>query len=215
MTGVHKAPSQGILLAILRPTVGHCVGHVATAADAHTLLEARGAVSASRSTLSDQVAELRPALLTYARRAVRDAAAAEDLVQETIAAAMSAATTFEGRSKLRTWLTGILAHKCADYFRARVRTFGVIDHEAEVDLAPPAAAPNPETHTARRQALQALSNALATLPELERLAVLSVDVEGIAHDEVCSALSVSAVHLRVLLHRGRHKLRKAVEHAVL
>lgn len=172
-------------------------------------------MTATQKSFAEHFAELRPALLAYARRAVRDAAIAEDLVQEAMAAAMSASDSFEGRSKLRTWLTGILAHKCADYFRARVRSFGVIDLDANVDLSPPSTDPTPETHTARKQALSALSAALATLPEQERLAVLSVDVEGLAHEDVCRALSVSAVHLRVLLHRGRHKLRKAVEHAVL
>lgn len=172
-------------------------------------------MTAAPSTIAEHFAELRPALMAYARRAVRDATIAEDLVQEAMAAAMSASDSFEGRSKLRTWLTGILANKCADYFRARVRSFNVIDPDANVDLSPPSTDPTPETQTARKQAMRALSAALATLPEQERLSVLSVDVEGLAHDEVCRAMSVSPVHLRVLLHRGRHKLRKAVEHAVL
>ncbi len=165
--------------------------------------------------LQRSLAELRPALLVFARRACRDAVIAEDLVQEALAAAVASSARFEGRAQARTWITGILAHKIADHFRSRSRSASLIDDQSEVDLSVADNYRSPESNAARRQALTALSAALATLPALERLAVLSVDVETLDHDEVCNALGVTATHLRVLLHRGRHKLRKAIEHAVL
>ena len=64
-----------------------------------------------------------------------------------------------------------------------------------------------------RQQLSAVERGLASLPELERLALLLCDVEGAGRDEVCNALDVTATHLRVLLHRGRNRLRKMLEHA--
>lgn len=166
----------------------------------------------SISTLAQRLAVVRPALLAYARRALQDDALAEDLVHETITAAMSEPASVEHP---RAALTAMLAQRIAAHVRAHRRADASFEEESHVDLSAPNDAATPETHAARAEALTALSSALATLPHLERLAVLSVDVEGLAHDEVSDALQVSATHLRVLLHRGRHKLRKAIEHAVL
>jgi len=60
-------------------------------------------------------------LFRYALHRVHDAAAAEELVQETFLAALQSRDSFDGRSALRTWLTGILRHKIADHFRVRAR----------------------------------------------------------------------------------------------
>src|SRR6185436_6249500 len=59
-------------------------------------------------------------LLRVARLQLRDDALAEDVVQETLLAAL-AGTGFSGRSSLRTWLTGILKHKIVDAIRRRQR----------------------------------------------------------------------------------------------
>src|SRR5262249_45957286 len=72
---------------------------------------------ASRPYLSafhDQVESARAYLLRYATRQLRDRAAAEDAVQETLVAALAGEASFGGRSNLRTWLTGILKHKIVD-----------------------------------------------------------------------------------------------------
>src|SRR5687768_2770498 len=67
--------------------------------------------------------EHRHPLYRYALKRVRDPMLAEDLVQETFLAALGAAgTRFAGRSRVRTWLTGILKHKMMDAFRERART---------------------------------------------------------------------------------------------
>ena len=51
---------------------------------------------------------------------------------------------------------------------------------------------------AARQELTAVERALRELPELERMALLLVDVEGLDREDCCNALEVSATHLRVL-----------------
>jgi len=67
------------------------------------------------------VESLRPYLLRYATLQLRDAAAAEDAVQDALLAALSAEASFAGRSNLRTWLTGILKHKIVDAIRRQNR----------------------------------------------------------------------------------------------
>jgi RNA polymerase sigma-70 factor, ECF subfamily len=162
---------------------------------------------------SSEIRELEPYLLRYARRALGGDDAARDLVQEALLAAVTGRADFAGRSALQTWLVGILSHKIIDHFRKRARVGRVVDVEASPeDLTGPASS-SPERVLRRKEALSLLDAALADLPDLERMAVLLIDVEGHGHEEACNVLAVRATHLRVLLHRGRHRLRKVLENA--
>ena len=69
-------------------------------------------------------------LYRYALLQVRDANRAEDIVQETLLAAMEGGDRYAGRSSVKTWLTGILKHKITDLFRKQSR-------ETQVPEAPP------------------------------------------------------------------------------
>jgi RNA polymerase sigma factor (sigma-70 family) len=157
----------------------------------------------------DEVADLEPVLYAYAVRAVADPDAARDLVQDTLLAAIAGRSGFEARASLRTWCIGILTHKVLDLFRARKRVPLVAD-ETPDDLAEPLER-RPDRVIERRQALSLLDAGIRELPELERLAVLLVDVEGFDRGEACRELGITANHLRVLLHRGRHRLRRMLE----
>ena len=153
--------------------------------------------------------KLEPVLYRFALRAIRDAEIARDLTQDALLAAITQAETFAGRSALRTWGVGILAHKITDHLRRRETR-----RDEGSDDASLLAAPSPE-HVERvvmaRQQLAAVDRALARLPDRERLVLLLLDVEGADRDEACNALGVSATHLRVLLHRARNRLRRTLE----
>jgi RNA polymerase sigma-70 factor (ECF subfamily) len=56
-----------------------------------------------------------------------------------------------------------------------------------------------------------LASALAELPERQRTVVELRDVHGFSSDEVCERLALSAANQRVLLHRGRARLRARLE----
>ena len=56
-----------------------------------------------------------------------------------------------------------------------------------------------------------LEDGLAELPERQRTIVTLRDVHGLSSDEVCSLLGLSAGNQRVLLHRGRSRLRAFLE----
>jgi RNA polymerase sigma factor (sigma-70 family) len=167
-------------------------------------------------TMTDtEIRAIEPVLLAYARRAVGASAEAVDLVQETLLAAVSNQETFDQRSQLRTWLIGILSHKIADHFRKKKKAGLNLDAADPDDLLSPCPRPSPEGTASRRQMLVLLNRAIADLPELERLAVLMIDVEGVDRAEACNILAVQPTHLRVLLHRARHRLRKALEHVAM
>lgn len=70
---------------------------------------------------------------------------------------------------------------------------------------------SPESRVATGEAMRHLRDALETLPEAQRTVVVLRDVEGWDAMEVCAAVGVSEVNQRVLLHRGRTRLRKALE----
>ena len=76
---------------------------------------------------------IRPALLRIARLHLRNDAWAEDAVSETLLAALESRTPFESRSKLKTWVVGILKHKIIDAFRAHRRDEPLIDRDEDFD----------------------------------------------------------------------------------
>jgi len=88
--------------------------------------------------LSRDLDQHRGYLLRVARLQLRDEALAEDVVQETLLAALSG-SGFSGKSSLRTWLTGILKHKIVDAIRRKQReptvasAFGDADSELDIE----------------------------------------------------------------------------------
>jgi RNA polymerase sigma factor (sigma-70 family) len=158
-----------------------------------------------------ELRELETVLYRFAFRATRDRELARDLTQDALLAAVAQSATFAGRSTLRTWLIGILSHKLLDHHRrAAHRQREAADDDDDLLAAP--SATDVERVVAARQELVAVERALFVLPERERLALLLIDVEGVERAAACRALDVTATHLRVLLHRGRNRLRRLLEH---
>jgi RNA polymerase sigma-70 factor, ECF subfamily len=146
------------------------------------------------------IQELSPGLFAFAYRAVRQREEAEDLVQDTWISALRTVPSFEGRSSLRTWLVSILRRRIADRFR-RVRPAELLEEDK---YAFDAAAPEDRIDALESAGIAAL--AMSELTELERRAVTLCDVQDLDRDEASEAMGVTRGHLRVLLHRGRHKL---------
>ena len=168
-------------------------------------------------------------LYTYALKEVRDPTLAEDLVQETLVAALGAAgRRFAGRSSLRTWLIGILKHKVMDAFRERGKApvsyddalhAGSADGAAFEDDGPASARlldtlavdSGPDTVLSRKRFLEACQRHLERIPKRAASAFVLSDVLGHDTEEVCAMLGISKANLWTTLHRVRHSLRGAVE----
>jgi len=146
------------------------------------------------------IQELSPGLFAFAYRAVRQREEAEDLVQDTWISALRTVPSFEGRSSLRTWLVSILRRRIADRFR-RDKPAELLDEDrlSVESVAPEERIDAYETANIAAQAMDALT-------DLERTAVTLCDVEDLDRDEASEKMGVTRGHLRVLLHRGRHKL---------
>ncbi len=163
----------------------------------------------------DAIRQIEPVLMGFAYRAVRREDLARDLVQETFVAAIEALPSFEGRSTLRTWMVGILSRKIIDHYRRTRREVltDVLPEPEQVGEFGPQHTRQPDAQIDPQMAMRIVDESLGTLSELERMSVLLCDVEQLDREEVCNAMNVQPTHLRVLLHRGRNKLRKALEHA--
>jgi RNA polymerase sigma-70 factor (ECF subfamily) len=153
------------------------------------------------------IALIEPSLLRYALKKTGRDDLARELVQDTWVAAVTSLGSFEGRSTLRTWLTSILRRKLVDFHR-RSRP------QVSIDSVPELSAPQTEHDSIDDEAAtKLLLETLATLPPKERRAVELCDVEGNDRDVAAELLGVRRETLRVLLHRGRKRLRETLESA--
>lgn len=171
------------------------------------------------------LAQLRHDLLRFARLELRDAEAAEDAVQEALAAAWGQANRFDGQSTHKTWVFGILRHKLIDTIRARRRTVNLSALEAELDgetlldrelfkanghwtsHATPRPWPQPETILQQQQFWMLFEACLDHLPEHIGRAFMMREFLDFEIDDICAELTLSANHCSVLLYRARTRLR--------
>ena len=174
-----------------------------------------------------------PALLRLARMYVSSDAVAEEVVQETWLAVLRGLERFEGRSSFRTWLFRILVN--------RAKTRGVREHRSvpfaslggagggDDDERGPAVDPSrfladgawaspprrwqddPEAALRSKEARRIVEEAIAGLPERQRIVITMRDLEGLGSDEVRNVLDLSETNQRVLLHRARVKVREALD----
>jgi RNA polymerase sigma-70 factor (ECF subfamily) len=155
-------------------------------------------------------------LLRFATAKLRDATLAEDMVQETLLAALQGGAAFEERAALRTWLTTILLRRIADHARARQRrpeveathSAGEDPDEDEAARADPIDWIDPPRRLEGRQVLDAVSAALASIsPTAARLVTLR-EVDGFSHEDAARELGLEPRKAASLLHRARIRLRE-------
>lgn len=163
-------------------------------------------------------------LYRYALFRIRDPHLAEDLVQETLLAALEARNTFAGHSSERTWLVGILKHKIIDYLRQRHRepsfdTSDSADTSTEEfftrmgmwKVKPDEWSVDPEAALNRKEFWDVFARCLSQLPARQADAFVLREIEGWDNKEISKVLNVSATNLWVMLHRARMRLRRCLE----
>jgi RNA polymerase sigma-70 factor (ECF subfamily) len=174
---------------------------------------------------------LRRLARTYASESV-----AEDVVQETWIAVLRGLDGFAGRASLRTWIIGILknvARRRAQRDRQYVPLGTIGDRigqeEPSVDpdrfrsdgewsghwiSYPRRWDEQPEERFLSSEGVDIAIEAIRALPPVQREVISLRDLEGWSSDEVSEALSISRGNQRVLLHRGRSRVRAALELAM-
>jgi RNA polymerase sigma-70 factor, ECF subfamily len=152
-------------------------------------------------------------LLRLAMTYVGVRAVAEEVVQETWLGVLIGIDRFEGRSSLKTWIFRILANTASTRGRRERRMVPVsslVGDRGEGALGP-TSWETPEDGLLAGETREVILEAIQRLPPSQRSVVTLRDVEGWPAEEVCSVLELSEGNQRVLLHRGRSKIRMALE----
>jgi RNA polymerase sigma-70 factor, ECF subfamily len=143
-----------------------------------------------------------PRLRRYAHALVRDAAAADDLVQDCLARAIAKLHLWQEGTDLRAWLFTILHNQYVNQVRRAVRegtAVGLSETEPMLTQAP---------DQGKRLELRDLERAIARLPEEQRSVLLLVGLEAMRYEEVAEMLKIPVGTVRSRLSRGRETLRR-------
>jgi RNA polymerase sigma-70 factor (ECF subfamily) len=169
--------------------------------EAELLRQAAAGRSDAVAWLLDEVAPVVHGFLWA--RVAGDRQVAEDLLQETILAAMRSAGSFRGESSVSTWMCGIARHLVARHWeserrhevtRSRLRAVAD-DHDGEDDI----------DRVARREEV---ARALRMLPALQRQVLALKYLDGLAVQEIAEQVGRTRVQVQSLLQRGRDGLRR-------
>lgn len=174
---------------------------------------------------------LMPDILRFAKIQLRDDSLAEDLVQDTLAAAIGKSEQFRAEAGLKTWVIGILKNKITDHFRSRKPTVSIEylqEENAGIDAAfdgcfdgsghwSAEAGPQewravPEEAAHQQDFFRALENCMQGLPEDTARIFYLREVMGWDTDEICRDFGISPDNCYVILHRARNGLRQCLQH---
>jgi len=176
-------------------------------------------------TWETDLVALREPLLRFAKLQLRNDSIAEDVVSETIVALCEKPGSFEGRSSLRTYATGILKFKVIDVLRRRGREIQIeISDEQGIDDAidalfladghwrdTPVPWQHPERALEQAQFFNVLEICVESLPP--KLARIFMMREWLEQDvaDICAELGVTSNHCGVMLYRARMLLRECLD----
>jgi RNA polymerase sigma-70 factor, ECF subfamily len=157
---------------------------------------------------------LLPGMYSAAYRLTRNAADAEDLVQETFLRAYRGFHQFQPGTNLKAWLYRILTNTFINSYRKKQREPQTISDDQLEDwylyskMAEEGAEPSAETSVLEALPDEDVQEALQSIPEQFRIAVLLADVEGFSYKEIAEITDVPIGTVMSRLHRGRRALEK-------
>jgi len=172
---------------------------------------------------------LRADMLRFAQLQLRNTETAEDLVQESIEAALRKSSSFAGQSTLKTWVFAILRNRIIDHLRTARRTVpmsNLVDDDEDWqerletlfnergrwrDQTRPVAWPNPEESMQTRQFWSVFESCLDHLPANTGRVFMMREFLGFESDEICAQMGITTSNCHVILHRARLKLRGCMD----
>jgi RNA polymerase sigma-70 factor, ECF subfamily len=168
------------------------------------------------------VARHRAMMLRLASSFVSSPAVAEEVVQDAWLGVLNGLDGFAGRSSFRTWLLRIVVNRAQSTGVREGRSVAVGDAGPVVDasrfdasgawMSPPQHwIEDSDDRLLAEEMAERIDAALRELPGRQREVVMLRDVEQLSPAEVCEVLEISEGNQRVLLHRGRSRLRQVLE----
>jgi RNA polymerase sigma-70 factor, ECF subfamily len=163
------------------------------------------------------VLPLLPSLYGAALRMTRNPADAEDLLQETTLRAYRGFASFQEGTNLKAWLYRILTNSFINTYRKKQREPKTVDGPEDLDdwflydrLGAQSVARSAEDDVLTNIPDAEVKEALESIPENFRMAVLLADVEGFSYKEIAEIMDVPIGTVMSRLHRGRKALEKAL-----
>lgn len=158
-----------------------------------------------RGAARELTMRLTPRILGFATRMLNDHAEAEDVAQEAMLRLWKISNDWrQGEAKVTTWLYRVVSNLCTDRLRRR-RGVGLDTISEPLDDTPEVQAKMVQV---QRQA--ALQNALLTLPDRQRQAVILRHIEGFANPDIAKVMGLSVEAVESLTARGKRALANAM-----
>jgi RNA polymerase sigma-70 factor (ECF subfamily) len=173
-----------------------------------------------QSRFEAEALPLLSSLYSAAYRLTRNAADAEDLVQETFLRAYRGFHQFEPGTNLKAWLYRILTNTFINSYRKRQREPQTVSDDEVEDwylyskMAEDGSEPSAEASVLESLPDEDVQEALSSLPAPFRIAVLLADVEGFSYKEIAEITGVPIGTVMSRLHRGRRALEKRLWNVV-
>ena len=158
--------------------------------------------SSQKACFHSNLLQTLPDLRGFARFLTRDAAAADDLVQDTIVRALAAQDQFQQGTTLKAWLFTIQRNAFYEQARRRSREQEIM-LDIELDMQPSTAAPSRQN---ARDAVQDLGELLWKLPDLLREALILVGGQELSYEDAAQICDVPAGTMRARVSRARTRL---------
>jgi RNA polymerase sigma-70 factor (ECF subfamily) len=174
---------------------------------------------ADQATFAEDTEPFMASLYSAALRMTRNPSDAEDLLQETYLKAYRAYASFEAGTNLKAWLYRILTNTFINMYRSKRRRPEETELEEVEDfylfhrlggLEAASAGRSAEDEVLDRFTADEVKQAIESLPEPFRMAVLLADVEGFSYKEIAEIMEVPVGTVMSRLHRGRRALEKAL-----
>lgn len=178
---------------------------------------------------AEALLSLRADMLRFAQLQLRNTETAEDIVQESIEAALRKSSSFAGQSTLKTWVFAILRNRIIDHLRQASRTVtmsSLVDDDEDWqenlealfnqrggwrDGTRPVAWPDPEQSMQTRQFWAVFEACLDHLPPAMGRVFMMRELLGFESGEICTQVGITTSNCHVLLHRARLKLRTCMD----
>ena len=231
--GTFQPEQPGDKAAIQQHIAGsQVVGDVVYAEDSRLVEALR---SGNESAFVSLIDRYHTSMLRLAMIFVPSQALAEEVVQETWLGVIQGLDRFEGRSSLKTWIFRILTNRAKTRAQRERRTVSFSSlpeftgelHEPAVESerfwGPDQERPGqwvsfprsweeiPEERILSQETMTRIQESIDTLPPGQREVITLRDIEGCTSEEACNLLGVSEANQRVLLHRARCRVRRALE----
>jgi RNA polymerase sigma-70 factor (ECF subfamily) len=132
---------------------------------------------------------------------------AEDLTQDIFLKIFKALATFDRRANFQTWIVSISRNLCIDHYRSVRKERMTIAREIDTSDLQPASTDRTPYAAAEHQDLRAmLHQALQTLPETLRTAVVLRDLQELSYQEIADRLQLPEGTVKSRINRGRLEL---------